>query len=276
MARIRSVHPGQWTDEDFVSCSPMARLLAIALRNVADDQGVFEWKPLGLKMQLFPGDAVDMPALLGELVATGQVRDFEVSGKRFGAIHNFRKWQRPEKPKEVHPLPDDLRAFVGLSATGGAPVAEPAPNDPPPAVDPSMNDRQPVADQSPSAPRKSPQREEEGGRREEEASLRSADATRGTRLPADWQPSPEDRSFALSLDLDPDAVAAEFRDYWVPLPGAKGRKLDWSATFRNRCRDISARHGGGAARGSPPGSGAPKSKLGWMIQPGAFERMAAE
>ena len=33
MARIRSIFPNQWTDDGFVSCSPLARLLAIALRN---------------------------------------------------------------------------------------------------------------------------------------------------------------------------------------------------------------------------------------------------
>ena len=73
MARIRSIHPGQWTDEDFVSLSPFARLLAIALRNEADDQGVFEWKPVTIKIKLFPADNVDVPALLDELVAARQI-----------------------------------------------------------------------------------------------------------------------------------------------------------------------------------------------------------
>ena len=31
MARIRSLHPGQWTDEAFVQCSAFARLLALGL-----------------------------------------------------------------------------------------------------------------------------------------------------------------------------------------------------------------------------------------------------
>ena len=183
MARIRSIHPGQWTDEDFVACSPMGRLLAIALRNVADDQGVFEWKPLGLKMQIFPGDNADVPALLGELSESNQIRVFDVSGKKYGAIRNFRRWQRPEKPKAVHPLPDDLRSYVGLSATdtpgsddgspnGGGQVADPSPNDAPSGD----ADRLTVADPSANDPRKSIQRKEEGGRREEEetgSSLRS-------------------------------------------------------------------------------------------------------
>jgi DNA-binding transcriptional ArsR family regulator len=59
---------------------------------------------------------------------------------------------------------------------------------------------------------------------------------RGTRLDAAWTPGPDDAGFAASLGLDPDAAAAEFRDYWLAVPGAKGRKLDWPATFRNSCR----------------------------------------
>lgn len=66
---------------------------------------------------------------------------------------------------------------------------------------------------------------------------------RGTRLDESWEPSVADREFAVQLGLEPEAVAAEFRDYWLALPGDKGCKLDWSATFRNRCRQIAERRG---------------------------------
>lgn len=116
MARIRSVHPGQWTDVNFVSCSPHARLLAIALRNEADDRGVFIWEPLQLKMRLLPADNVDVPSLLGELVEHNLVRQFpDQSGKVYGAIRNFRRWQRPDKPKVVYPLPTELEDYAGHS-----------------------------------------------------------------------------------------------------------------------------------------------------------------
>ena len=105
MPRIRSIHPGQWTDEAFVECSPLARLLALGIRNEADDQGVFEWKPLTLRMRLFPADDVDVPALLDELISSGQVEPYEVDGKKFGLIRNFTKWQKPLSPQIVHPLP---------------------------------------------------------------------------------------------------------------------------------------------------------------------------
>src|SRR5690349_11963152 len=108
MSRIRSVHPGFFRDEDLVACSAFARLLYIGLGIEADDKGIFEWKPVQLKMTLFPADAVDVAQLLAELVAAGNVKRFEVGGRAFGAIRNFRKYQRPKTPNNVHPMPDDI------------------------------------------------------------------------------------------------------------------------------------------------------------------------
>lgn len=39
----------------------------------------------------------------------------------------------------------------------------------------------------------------------------------------------------------PHKVFEEFRDHWISQPGAKGRKSDWTATWRNWCRRINAR-----------------------------------
>ena len=39
-------------------------------------------------------------------------------------------------------------------------------------------------------------------------------------------------------DLDPDKTFEEFRDYWIAVPGAKGVKLDWFATFKNSVRSM--------------------------------------
>lgn len=132
MARIRSLHPGQWTDESFVSCSAYGRLLALGLRNEADDQGVFEWKPLTIKMRIFPADDVDVEALLSELVEHRQVQKFEFGGKFYGVIRNFRKYQRPKKPNATYPLPNELRTYAGLEDDNSEPVpnvcTEPVPN----------------------------------------------------------------------------------------------------------------------------------------------------
>lgn len=205
MARIRSLHPGQWFDEEFVSCTFPARLLALALRSMADDQGVFEWKPVQIKMQALPADTIEVGPLLEELLANNQVQRFESGGKAYGAIRNFRKWQRPEKPKVVHPLPANLRRYVGLPpfgderdaeqpATGGKdgggqsatdtaaqadqsaidtlPRSVQSATDPTPASDQSANGTLPLDVQSPTGRRHvaegSPNcSAEEGGRRKE-------------------------------------------------------------------------------------------------------------
>ena len=68
--------------------------------------------------------------------------------------------------------------------------------------------------------------------------VKSIGAT-ASRLPADWYPSDDDFSFCQNErpDLTPSEVANRFRDYWIAMPGAKGRKLDWKATWRNWVRN---------------------------------------
>ncbi|MBS1093851.1 YdaU family protein [Gluconobacter wancherniae] len=65
---------------------------------------------------------------------------------------------------------------------------------------------------------------------------KSEKSKRACRLPADWRPSPEMAEFARSNGVDPERTAAVFRDYWVGVPDPKGRKADWSATWRNWVR----------------------------------------
>ena len=116
MGRIRSLHPGQWSDEDFVACSMAARLLVLGLRNEADDNGVFEWKPITIKMRLFSSDSLDVEPRLEELVRFKQVMRYEIGGRQYGAIRNFRKFQRPKSPKSIHPITPRVGKYVALSA----------------------------------------------------------------------------------------------------------------------------------------------------------------
>ena len=58
----------------------------------------------------------------------------------------------------------------------------------------------------------------------------------GSRLAPDWEASSEDVLLAEQLGLDAAAIALRFRDYWIAVPDPKGRKADWSATWRNWCR----------------------------------------
>jgi hypothetical protein len=114
MARIRSVHPGLFTDEAFMALSDAARVFLIGLWTEADDHGVFEWKPLTLKARLRPNNNEPVDALLGEMEAVDVIRRFDVDGRAFGALRNFTVYQRPKSPQYKHILPADLFCFVGL------------------------------------------------------------------------------------------------------------------------------------------------------------------
>jgi len=72
-----------------------------------------------------------------------------------------------------------------------------------------------------------------------------APAKRGSRLRSGATLSDADRQFAVDHGCpNPEAVWAEFLDYWCAVPGQRGTKLDWSATWRNRIRDKFTRTGG--------------------------------
>ena len=66
---------------------------------------------------------------------------------------------------------------------------------------------------------------------------------RGSRLPSDWQPSDELKTWAMTErpDLDIQRVIDSFTDYWWAKPGQAGCKLDWDATFRNWVRNEKTR-----------------------------------
>ncbi|WP_208539337.1 hypothetical protein [Algihabitans albus] len=89
-------------------------------------------------------------------------------------------------------------------------------------------------------------------------------SARGSRLPDDWLPGPQARRTAKEeglSDAEIDRCADKFRDYWHAQPGARGRKSDWSATWRNWVRRevdedrFGRRFGGGAGcrAGEQPG-----------------------
>lgn len=153
MARIRSIHPGLFTDEEFLCLSDAARVLLVGLWTEADDQGVFEWKPMTIKARLRPVNEDSVSDLLAELQEQRFVTRFDHAEKSYGAVRNFRKYQRPRKPNEIHPLPDEIRTYVGLS-------------------DPST---EPVPHQTGTDAGKPPQMEEEGGRRKDVNPLQAAE-----------------------------------------------------------------------------------------------------
>lgn len=162
MARIRSIHPAIFTDEAFAGLSMAARVLLLGVWCEADDQGVFEWKPVTLKMRIMPVDNVNVADLLLELERNNVVKAFTQDGRQFGAIRNFCKFQRPKTPKYRPLKSDDIRNYVAskypLAETGlTEPVAFPQKEEIP------------------------PQMEEGGGKREEEKKESNLPAAKAAR-----------------------------------------------------------------------------------------------
>lgn len=124
MSRIRSVHPGLFTDEAFVSASPEARLLFIGIWTECDDAGIFEWKPQRLKMRLRSADDGPTEPLLAELARAGCIRRFTVDGRDYGAVKNFGKWQKPKKPRFIFPSLKEIQEFTCCSVGNSAPLKE--------------------------------------------------------------------------------------------------------------------------------------------------------
>lgn len=176
MSRIRSTHPGIWTDERFVGVSAYARLLFMGIWNECDDYGSFEWSPLKLKMRLLPADNVDAAELLAELEAAGSIMRYEVGGKPFGAVRNFCQYQRPKKPTHVHPQTEAVEAWVNIDARS------------------TRDGSEGVGEELPTSGEKSRQRKDEGGRRRpDSAKAKSGEARKRARTTEfeipDWVPA---------------------------------------------------------------------------------------
>lgn len=98
----------------------------------------------------------------------------------------------------------------------------------------------------------------------------SGNRARGSRLPDGWEPTAGSyEQTAKESKLSSSEVRqalVEFRDYWRGVPGQRGVKLDWDATFRNRLRDIA-----GKRKQSPQQNGPVYKDL--TFEPGELESL---
>jgi len=93
---------------------PLAIPLLLGLWAEADDSGIFEWKPLTLKVRILPAANCDIDDLISTLVRNDFVRTYEVGGKSYGAIRNFVIYQRPKEPKSTFPASDEMLIYAGF------------------------------------------------------------------------------------------------------------------------------------------------------------------
>jgi hypothetical protein len=108
MARARNIKPGFFKNEVLVGMPYEYRLLFIGLWTIADRQGRFEDRPVRIKMEVFPGDNVDVEAGLQALHDKGFILRYSVEGERYCQVLAWDKHQTPhvKEAQSTIPAPD--------------------------------------------------------------------------------------------------------------------------------------------------------------------------
>jgi hypothetical protein len=125
VARIRSIKPEYWTDEKIVELDFVERLLFIGLWNFADDQGYLDYSPKRIKMQIFPGDNVDVVEGLEKLHEASLIEAFDGPKGVVLWITHWKKHQRVSNPAQPRFQGVDLRkrpSINGASVDLGTPL----------------------------------------------------------------------------------------------------------------------------------------------------------
>lgn len=210
MARARNIKPGFFTNDVLAECSALARILFQGLWCHADREGRLEDRPRKLKAEILPYDECDIDELLCQLEKRGFIIRYSHDAERFIQVVNFCKHQNPHVKESESTIP--APCLSGSKPEQAALIPD------------SLN----------LIPDSLQEQGESNGQKSEKKNNATA-----SRLPADWLPSEDDISFCEKNrpDLKPSDVACRFRDYWVAKPGKDGRKLDWSATWRNWVRN---------------------------------------
>lgn len=119
------MHPGLFTDESYVALSFPARTFLTGLWTECDDYGCFEWKPLRLKMRVLPADNIDIEELLSELESHHWIMRYESDGRAYGAVRNFCRFQRPQKPTRFCPTTELVQEWTAENDNDSRTTTEP-------------------------------------------------------------------------------------------------------------------------------------------------------
>lgn len=267
MARARNIKPAFFANDELAEVRPLGRLLFIGLWTMADRAGRLEDRPKRIKAEVLPYDDCDAEELLSELAEREFIVRYAVGGRRYIQVVNFAKHQNPHvrEPESEIPGPAD-------ADTGPDPGIPDRSDEHCASTVPGTSGRNAdtgPAGRIPDSPSLIPPT---GSQREEACASPHAPppaaaeppAKRGTRIPERF-PTEEELEWCRQerADLNAEEVAAKFRDYWVAVPGAKARKLDWPATWRN------------FVRGERPGRPAPRSQAPPSRSDRAYETVLA-
>jgi hypothetical protein len=215
--RARNIKPGYYKNAELAECSIWARFLAPGLWMLADREGRLEDRPKQIKIEIFPCDNIDVDQLLDELATHEHIQRYEVGGKRFIQICKFKEHQRPHSNEVASIIPPINSALTDKETALSTKVQ---------SASEKLESASSLTTDTLTTDSLNPE------------SKKVSKQQRGSRfaltdLPEDW------RVFCQGKrpDLDPDELFAEFKDFWAGVPGQRGCKLDWFATWRNRVRD---------------------------------------
>lgn len=105
MARLRTIKPTFFLDEDLAECHPLSRLLFAGLWCIADREGRLEDRPRRIKVEVLPYDDCDVDVLLNELASKSFIVRYVIDGRSLIAIPKWAKHQQPHYKEVASVLP---------------------------------------------------------------------------------------------------------------------------------------------------------------------------
>jgi hypothetical protein len=108
VARIRTIKPEFFTDEDLGRLPPLTRLLFIGMWTEADKAGRMKDKAGTLKARLMPFDNMNVEKALQELAAGKFIVRYQVDGEQYIQIRTWNEHQRPHHTERESNYPDSV------------------------------------------------------------------------------------------------------------------------------------------------------------------------
>jgi hypothetical protein len=116
MARIRTIKPEFFLDDELADLSPLTRLLFIGLWTLADCEGRMEDRPKRIRAQILPFDDGDTDSQLQDLHQHGFIHRYIVEDKRYLLVTSFKKHQllqsKESERGSLLPEPNSIEGFV--------------------------------------------------------------------------------------------------------------------------------------------------------------------
>ena len=257
--RIRTIKPEFWRSDDTAALSIEDRLLFIGLWSYVEDNGVGRDDPQLIQCDLYPHDIFTEASVrthggLMRLSQQGLITRFEgPDGRRYLQINSWDKHQkinRPSKPRFPQYNAENCTLTEGSLSPHCTLTEGSLPEQG------TGNREQGTGKNTPFSPPHETEAAETASAETQTVAADAAPATantskpskpskaRGTRLPDGWQPDQAIVDWTrANAPAAANAVEVDrFRDYWTAQPGAKGRKTDWDATWRNWARRCQEQH----------------------------------